>query len=173
MLIAPLPRVMLLSLRPAFEQLAAGLENLAARATALQDAQRVRRSNIIHAQLVRRASERQPRQPDEAPETARHVQIGAFRHRQVTSACAHSHEVWKKCAPHILRHAPWQQMYDRWAAEWHLRRQVCPCLQGHTRRWQPQKTEKKCDRIGRLTPCTLCDLGVESGSSLRTTFELR
>ncbi len=98
--------------------LAHGNNNPAECALALQDAQRVRRSNIIHAQLVRMASERQPRQPDEAPETTRHVQIGAFRHRQVTSACAaHSHEVWKKCAPHILRHAPWQQMYDRWAAE--------------------------------------------------------
>jgi hypothetical protein len=47
MLIATLPGVMLLSLSPAFEQLATGLENLAARATALQDAQRVRRSHKV------------------------------------------------------------------------------------------------------------------------------
>jgi hypothetical protein len=66
MLIAPLPRVVLLSLSPAFEQLAAGLENPVARATALQDAQRVRRSHKVHTQLVRWASERQPSHPDEA-----------------------------------------------------------------------------------------------------------
>jgi len=87
MLIAPLRRamLMLLSLSPAFEQLATGLENPAARAVALQDAQRVRRSHKVHAQLVRWASERQPRQPDEARETARHVEIGAFtgRHAEI------------------------------------------------------------------------------------------
>ena len=66
MLIATLPGVMLLSLSPAFEQLATGLENPAARATALQDAQRVRRSHKVHTQLVRWASERQPSHPDEA-----------------------------------------------------------------------------------------------------------
>ena len=81
MLIASLPRVMLLSLSPAFEQLAAGLENPVARAIALQDAQRVRRSHKVHAQLVRWASEWQLSHPDEAPETARHVEIGAFMER--------------------------------------------------------------------------------------------
>jgi hypothetical protein len=46
-----------------------------------QDAQRVPLSHKVHAQLVRWASERQPRQPDEARETARHVEIGAFTGR--------------------------------------------------------------------------------------------
>jgi hypothetical protein len=106
MLIAPLPGVKLLSVRPAFEQLAAGLENLAARATALQDAQRVRRSHKVHAQLVRWASERQPRQPDEARETARHVEIGAFRHIAAVTIVLPMHPAQNQRPPKIERVRP-------------------------------------------------------------------
>ena len=106
MLIAPLPGVKLLSLSPAFEQLAAGLENPVARAIALQDAQRVRRSHKVHAQLVRWASEWQLSHPDEAPETARHVEIGAFRHIAAVTIVLPMHPAQNQRPPKIERVRP-------------------------------------------------------------------
>ena len=82
--------MLLLSVSPAFEEIAHGHDNPPARACFLQDEQNMSMLHIAHAQAVCSATAWQSAGLQHARETARHVEISAIRHA-ATHKPAHQH----------------------------------------------------------------------------------